>query len=178
MISEGRVSHTEPRILPEMERVEVGALLPGSEEPPLRVLRIDRTNGTRATSAVASEIRTLWLSPYRGEVVRVSIIEGRHTSSATLTFPESHAFSVGGSVEVDGEEFRVVGLRARGQTWKVPGDTFLAPEVTRVYARRNVRPPEGRSAWIRERVSPSSRASSISRSARSRSSPGPRMNRG
>ncbi|HEV2166981.1 MAG TPA: HVO_0476 family zinc finger protein, partial [Thermoplasmata archaeon] len=47
VISEGRVSHTEGRSLPEGVRIEVGSMLPGSEGPELRVLRIDRNDGTR-----------------------------------------------------------------------------------------------------------------------------------
>jgi uncharacterized Zn finger protein len=177
VISEGRSSSTQSLLLPKGSSIESGELLPGERDPPLRVLRIDRTDGVRVRSAEVRRVKTVWLTPYRGEVVRISIVEGRHTRSVTLIFPPTHSFSVGGSVEVEGRSLRVVGLRARGQTWKIPGDTFSAPEVARVYARRNVMPPEGRRDWIRDRGSPRSRASSISRSGRSRSSPGVRMNR-
>ncbi len=177
VISEGRQSRSEARQFPRGTRLEVDELVPGSSEPALRVLRIDRPDGSRVRSADVSEIGTVWLSPYRGEIVRISMIEGRHTRSVAMTYPPTESFSVGGEVRVEGRVLRIVGLRARGQTWKVPGDTFSASEVDRIYARRNVIPPAGRSAWSRDRGSASSRESSISRSARSRSGPGVRTNR-
>jgi uncharacterized Zn finger protein len=177
VLSEGRKSRSEPRPFPVGTRLEIGELVPGSSEPPLRVLRIDLPGGLRVRSADVSQIGTVWLTPYRGEIVRISMIEGRHTRSVTVTYPATESFSVGGEVRVEGRTMRIVGLRARGQTWKVPGDTFHASEVDRIYARRNAIPPAGRSAWSRERGRPSSRESSTSRPARSRSGPGVRTNR-
>lgn len=178
VVSQGRTSETGTLRLPRGTLLESGRFLPGERDPPLRLMRIDRTDGTRARTAPAELARTLWLTPHLGEAVRISVIEGEITRSITQLFPSSATFSVGASIHVEGRALRVVGLRARGQTWKVPGDTFSAAEVDRVYARRTVSPPAGRRAWIRDRASPSSRASSISRSARSRSAPGARTNRG
>ncbi len=172
VVSDGRTSRAERIRLSPTERVTQGSDLPGTAEPPLRVHRIDRPDGRRVSSALPNEIATLWLVPFRGDRVNVSIIEGRRTRTTKWTAEPGARLEVGGTLPIDGEGLRIVGLRARGRTWKVPGDAFPATEVDRIYARRNSMPPAGRSPWSRDRASPSSRARAISRSPRSRSSPG------
>ena len=178
VISEGSTSVAGTRELPSDERIAVGALLPESDGVPMKVLRVDRRDGGSSPSSPVAQIETLWLSPYRGERVSISLVEGRRTRSLRTVFPKGRSFSVGGSLRVEGRSVRIVALRARGRTWREAGDAFPSEEVDRIYARRIETPPAGRSPWIRVRESPSSRASSTSRSARSRSSPGTSTNRG
>ncbi len=177
VLSDGGRSRPERWPLPASERIAVGEERPSPDGSAWRVVRIDRSDGTRVSSARPEETGTVWLAPARAGTLPVSVLEGRRTRSVRWTPPDGTELAVGGSFELDGDTLRIVGLRARGATWKVPGDRFAAPEVARIYARRNVRPPEGSRGWSRARESPSSFASALSRSARSRSSPGPRRKR-
>jgi uncharacterized Zn finger protein len=171
VVSEGRTSTPGRRRLPEDSRVYVGAGIPGSE-PPVAVLRIDRKDGRRVQEAAATEIATLWVRVDRGAVVPVSIIEGRRTRAERLVVPPETVYEVGGPLRVEERSLTIVGLRARGETWRHPGARFRAEEVQRIYARRSVSPPEGSIDWSRSRDRPSSRESSTSASDRFRSSPG------
>jgi uncharacterized Zn finger protein len=172
--SEGARSEARTLRLPAGTRLAAGRPLPRPEESGDLVRRIDGPGGRALREAQVEEVATLWLSPDPGRSIAVSIVEGRTTRAVRWRSRPEEPVPVGGTLTIDGQELRVVGIRARGRTWKVPGDAFLPAEIVRVYARRTLSPPEGRSAWRRERESPSSRASSISRSARSRSSPGVR----
>jgi len=176
VVSEGRVSHRGIRRLPRSTRIEVGADVPETD-PPRTIHGIDLLDGRRVRSARLEDVRTIWVTINRGAVVPVSIIEGRRTRSVRMECPADRLLEVGGPLELEGLELRIVAVRAQGRTWKVPGDKFQASQVVRAYARRTLSPPAGSMPWRRERGSPSSRASSISRSARSRSSPGVRTNR-
>ena len=176
IFSDGPVSEAGRVTLPANAELEVGSTVPATV-PPVRVLRIDRKVGGPARSARADEIATLWVAPDRGAMVPVSIVEGRRTRSARLTMTPDRLLGVSGTIEVEGIPLVIVGLRARGRTWKEPGDEFHAREVDRVYARRQLIPPAGSSDWSRSRERPIVRESSTSRPARSRSSPGVRRTR-
>lgn len=171
ILSEGPRSARRTRSMAPDDLVEVGIRLPGVY-PPLRVLRIDRRDGSRPAAAVARAIATLWVARDDGAVVPVSFVEGRRTRSVRLSYDPTQRLEVGATLESEGRSYRIAGLRARGQTWRLEGDGFPAGEVDRVYAKRTLSPPAGNIAWSRDRGSPNLSASSISRSARVRSSPG------
>lgn len=169
--SDGPTSVRTPRLLPTSDSVVVGELLPG-RNPPAVVHKIDRIDGRSARSALAREIHTVWVTPDVGAVVKVSLVEGRRTTAAKLTFSPETVLAVGAKVEVLGHPWQIVALRANGDTWREPDDAFPARNVERIYARRTVMPPEGNNAWSRSLGSPASRANWLSRSRRSRSGPG------
>ncbi len=171
IVSDGKISVRSRVELPANVHVQVGSGIPGSEEP-FRVLRIDTRKGNRVRSALTNEIATLWAVRDVGAVVPVSIVEGRFTRTVRLVVPRETEFEVGGRSTVEGTPLRIVALRARGRTWRQPGDRFRALEVSRLYGRRTDIPPAGRSDWSSGRGMPSSRTSSSSRSERSRSGPG------
>ncbi len=174
--SDGPVSEQVRVELPQRLTLQTGQRLPGSAEP-WRILRIDRSDGRSVPRAEVSRIATVWTVPDRGTRIAVSIVEGRRTRPARLLSPPGTEFEVGGRVTVEGLRLEIAALRARGRTWHHPGARFSAREVERIYGRRIVRPPAGRSDWRTERERPSSFASSTSRAARSRSSPGRRRTR-
>lgn len=172
-----RSTSTRERVrLPAAARVAVGGLVPGSD-PSLKIRRIDLRSGTSAQSALAREVATLWVTVDEGLRVAVSILEGPRTRATRWSVEPDVVVSVGDEVEVDGVPIRVVALRAAGHTWRRFGDHFRAGELERLYGRRTVSPPAGRSDWSRGRGRPSSRTSSFSRSSRSRSGPGERRTR-
>lgn len=196
VVSEGERSRTTRIALAPSARLEVGGLLPDDAVPraggaergvaslpgsgpdaSFRIRRIDARSRAGAPEARAVEVETLWVAPDRAGSVAVSITGGARTRAARATVAPDVALVVGEPIEVEGRMLTIAGLRARGRTWRRPGDRFPAVEVQRVYARRTVIPPAGRSDWSRSREIPSSRASSTSRSERSRSGPGLRRNR-
>ncbi len=174
--SSGGESRRERIALDASTSLEVGAPFPGSD-PPVRVRRLDLRQGRSAKSAPAAAVATVWTVPVGPPRVKVSVRSGARTDATTWVAPEGTRIGVGDSVEVDGRTAEVVALRAFGRTWRKPGDRFAAEEVQRLYARRTVSPPAGRADWSQVRERPSSRASSTSRSSRSRSGPGVRRNR-
>jgi uncharacterized Zn finger protein len=176
IVSDGPVSIYGSRSLPARRRLQVGSRIPSSD-PPLRIHRIDRKDGSRVPEAPSDEIATLWASPDRGHIVPVSVQEGRATTSLRLALAPGSLVTVDEELVTDGGRLTVVALRARGRTWRRPRDGFPAGEIQRVYARRKERPPAGNSGWRRPRETSSARASSVSRAARSRSSPGVTRNR-
>lgn len=176
IVSEGPRSVRTRVRLPRRSRVQVGSRVPGSVEP-FRVHRIEIRSGKSAKQAVTDEVATLWVTPDTGSVVRVSVADGPRTWTARLTLPPHHELAVGEDLTVEDVAVRVAALRARGHTWRKEGDRFRAAEVERVYGRRKVIPPAGRSPWRSDRETPRSRASSRSTRSRSRSSPGERRTR-
>ena len=176
IVSDGERSTRETWAAPRDQRVEVGSELPGFRERVV-VRRIDPVAGPPVPSAVAGEVATVWATRDAGAVVRVSRIEGARTVPGRLVVPPETVFEVGGAFRFEQERLIVVALRARGHTWRRPGDRFRAADVQRVYARRTESPPAGSSPWRTGRVTPRSRTSSNSRADRSRSSPGVRRNR-
>ena len=176
IVSEGPVSQRRTVLVPRGRRLQVGSGVPGSTEP-LRILRIDRRSGEQVSAAISDEVTTLWVQRDLGPVVPVSIVEGRRTRSVRQTFRPEDRIAVGADLRVENDRLEVVAFRARGSNWRRPGDEAPAREVQRIYARRAVTPPAGRSDWRRGRGSPSSRASSISTSARPDSGPGVRTTR-
>ncbi len=158
------------------ERIAIGQEIPGVQ-PSLTVRRIVRTSGDSVPESRVAEIATVWAVPAEELGVRVSIVEGGRTRSARWIVPPGEVIAIGDRAAVEGVAFEVVALRAQGRTWRYPNVQFPAREVQRVYARRTVSPPAGRSDWRSGRGTPSSRTSSTSRSERYRSSPGVRRNR-
>lgn len=176
VVSVGGTSAHSRIELPAHVRVQVGSGVPGSGEP-LRVQRIDTRDGRRVRAAQAEEVLTLWAVREVGAIVPVSIIEREQTRAARLVVPRETPYEVGGRLTIEGTPLDIVALRAKGATWRRKGDRFLAGEVQRIYGRRTVSPPAGRSDWRRGRGRPSSFESSTSRAPRSRSSPGARRTR-
>jgi len=176
IVSDGPHSARRRVTLRRGARVLVGSGVPGSDEPML-VHRIETRSGTSRPEATAEEISTLWVTPNVGAVVPVSIVEGARTRAVRSTWPPETLLEVGALLNVGTTEVRIVGLRALGRTWRQPGDRFPAREVTRLYGRRTDIPPAGSRDWRSDRPIPRSRASSTSRSERSRSTPGMRSTR-
>lgn len=156
--------------------LRVGEALPG-RTPPVEIRRLERTDGRPAETAQAGELSAAWGTADRGAVIPVSEVVGQRTIPHRLVLEPDANLAVGSALEVDGLTLHIWGLRARSRTWQRPGDVFPARDVQRVYARRYRMPPAGSSDWSVPRGSPSSRASSTSRLARSRSSPGVKIRR-
>lgn len=176
IVSAGAVSERRRISLPRFRKIQVGTGVPEADEP-LIVHRIDGATGRPLSNAAAGEVATLWATRDVGAVVAVSIVEGRRTRPVRVHLPHGTVLRVGDELHVDGETVEIVGLRAKGNSWRRLGDGFSADEVDRVYSRRISSPPAGNSPWRRVRVSPSSRASSTSTRSRSRSTPGTRTTR-
>jgi len=176
IVSAGKTSVRSRVELPAHAQVHVGSGVPGSDEP-FRIRRIDTRDGDRVLAASTDEVETLWVVRDEGAVVPVSIVEGRFTRATRLIVPRETVFEVGGRLTADGTPLDIVGLRARGRTWRRPGDAFAAEEVQRIYGRRTDRPPAGNRDWSSGRGRPRSFESSTSRGPRSRSSPGVRRTR-
>jgi uncharacterized Zn finger protein len=169
--SSGPRSESASIELPAGTELEVHELAPGVL-PPARVRKIELANGRPVGAAPAEAVARLWLVDETGPRVPVSLIRGASTVSQLLEFRDDDRLAIGGTLQIDGDRWSVVALRARGRTFQRPGDEFPAAEVARVYARRTASPPGGSSDWSRFRDTPSSRASSDSVRPRSRSSPG------
>ncbi|MEM0129167.1 MAG: HVO_0476 family zinc finger protein [Thermoplasmata archaeon] len=153
--------------------LRVGEVLPGLR-PRAIVRAIERADRRRIPMARADAVATVWAEVDTGPVLRIAIVEGRTTRSARLPLPGGSEVEVGQRVRVGGVEIVLERIRARGHTHDRPGERFAIEEVERAYGRRIVIPPAGRRAWSAGRERPVSRASSRSRSGRSRSSPGER----
>ncbi len=171
ILSVGNQSERSRISLPTGEPVRVGSRLPGGPEP-FEVRRIDGRDGAPRAVARSEEIATVWVTRDVGAVVHVSIVEGRTTRTARLVTPADTPVEVGDRLSVEGVRIEIVALRARGRTWRRPGDRFAAREVQRLYGRRTESPPAGSRDWTRDRGRPRPSASSTSIRARSRSSPG------
>lgn len=176
IVSRGPASERRPLELDASEPVRVGESVAGVE-PKLLVRRIDRRDGTSPRSAVARDVSTIWAVEERPRLVRVAVLEGARSTTERVEARAGARWAVGDALRLPSGPVTVVALRARNRTWRRAGDAFPSEEVAVVYGRRTVSPPAGRSAWRRERETPRSRASSVSRVPRSRSSPGVRRNR-
>jgi len=172
VMSDGPRSTARRIHLPTGARVEVGGGIAGHDPPPVVVQRIETRAGTSVSSARPDEIATVWVTRNVGAVVPVSVVEGARTWTDRLTLPRTSRLGVGDALTVRGTALRIVGLRARGRTWRLPDDGFAAVEVQRVYARRADSPPAGRRPWSTVRDRPSSRTRETSTSGRSLSGPG------
>ncbi len=159
--------------LPPTSVLEVGSAIPDVSES-LRVTKIDARDGRAVGTARAGEVATVWAVRGDEAAVPVSIVQGARTVSRTVRVPPSARLAVGATLDVGDDRVAIVGLRARGRTWRREGDAFEAAEVQRVYGRRTLSPPAGSRDWRSDRERPRSRASSTSVAARSRSSPGVR----
>jgi uncharacterized Zn finger protein len=176
IVSSGGASERRVLELVASEPLRVGEPLAGGPEGSI-VRRIDRSAGGSANEALVREVRTVWISEERPPSLRVAVMDGARSTTERVVVDPKARLEVGGSLRTRFGEVAIVGLRARQRTWRRLGDAFPAGEVTVVYARRSVRPPAGSRPWRRDRETPSSRASSTSRSPRSRSSPGRSRNR-
>ncbi len=176
IVSRGASSERSRQRFPASTRIAVGAALPGSE-PALEVRKIESAQGRSVGAALVSETRTVWAVPESEPRLPVSIVEGSRTRSVRWPFDRDAFVGVGDRLVVDAQPLEVVAVRARGRTWRVLGDRFAVLEIQRIYGRRTVSPPAGRSDWRRVRGTPNSWTSSTSRAPRSRSSPGARSAR-
>lgn len=171
IVSDGRTSVRRTLALPPHVEIAVGAPVPAIDERSI-VRKIDGRSGRPLARAAASETATIWAVRDAGAVVKVSMIEGARTRTDRLVVDPGRRYQVGDPIRIGRAELTIVALRARGHTWRRPGDEFPAAEVERLYVRRTATPPAGSRAWRTERETPSSRARSTSTVARSRSSPG------
>jgi uncharacterized Zn finger protein len=176
VVSEGPRSTRRRVRLPALRRLQVGSGVPG-ESGRLRIRRIDTRAGESVASATTNETATIWVTSEGETAVPVSVVERARTRAVRWVVPSETQVAVGEEVEVDGSALTVVALRARGHTWRRPGDRFEANEVQRLYGRRREMPPAGSNDSRRVRVRASSAASSASRALRSRSGPGTRTAR-
>jgi uncharacterized Zn finger protein len=171
ILSDGPRSSRSRLTLPSDRRLQVGSGVPGSSEPVV-IHKIEGRDGGTVPTARVREIATVWAVRDTGPMVPYSLVEGRVTRSGLLSISPDALLEVGARVRLPTTPATIVGLRARDHTWRREGDRFPAREVQRLYARRTVSPPAGRSDWRSERETSSSRASETSMAARSRSSPG------
>jgi uncharacterized Zn finger protein len=171
VLSDGRASTRSELALPADTVLTLGERLP-SAPAPWRIQRLEGPNGRSLPTGTVRTITTAWVVVDRGAQIPVSLIEGRRTVPLRYATPPDRELGVGDAIEVEGRALTIVALRAQGQTWRRFGDRFAAGAIVRLYTRRTVSPPAGRSDWSRERESPTSRARAISTSARARSSPG------
>jgi uncharacterized Zn finger protein len=176
IVSDGVRSTRERLALPGATVVTLHERLPDVERP-LLVRKIDRADGRSVRTGRARDISTVWTVPDLGAMIPISIVEGRRTRSTRQQFSPELEMEVGDALRVEWETMSISALRARGHTFRKPGERFPASEVSRIYARRTVSPPEGSIPWSRSRFIPRARASSTSRSARSFSSPGDKRKR-
>jgi len=174
--SDGDKSTRAVARIPRDRRLLVGSGVLGAEGGD-RIVRIDTQGGVSVADARSPEIRTIWATPDDGARVSISVLEGAMTQSRRVRLPPGEVIAVGSRMTLEDGAIHVHALRARGRTWRKPGDRFPARDIQRVYGRRIVRPPAGSKPWIRVRRRPRSRASSFSRSPRSRSGPGVRRKR-
>jgi uncharacterized Zn finger protein len=161
---------------PRHRRLLVGSGLP-AQDPTFKIRRIDLHSGHRASDARTEEIATLWVTRDPVPSVKVSIVIGRLTRTTRLPYAPGTRYEVGTSVVVENRPLWIAAVRARGHTWRIPGDVFPAEEVERLYVRRTEMPPAGSRDWSSERVTPRVDARERSTVARSRSSPGRRTAR-
>jgi len=176
VVSSGPTSRRSRREFEPSELLRVGDRWAGPG-PAVRVSKIDRRDGSTVSAAAARDVQTVWAVTEGPQLIRIAVLEGARSTTERLAAEPGLRLGVGDTLRLAGGLVTIVALRARGHTWRRPGDMFPAEEVGVVYGRRMERPPAGRSAWRRERGTESSRASSTSRSARSRSLPGVRRNR-
>jgi uncharacterized Zn finger protein len=171
IVSDGPRSERKRVTLPSDRKVQLGTGLPESDDP-LEIHKIEDRTGRPISVGRVRDVRTVWAVRKSDSTVLYSLIEGRHTQSGRIKLEPGSMLEVGATMRLPTTVVTIVGLRARGQTWRQAGDRFPVEEVQRIYTRRGERPPAGSNDWSTERERPRSRASSTSRVARSRSSPG------
>ena len=176
IVSRGAESERTTVRMPASQELRVGSPVSATDVP-LTVRKLEAVEGGPVPHGRAVSIRTVWAVPASEHRLRVSILEGPRTRPVEAIVDPATIVTVGEDFLLAEGSIRVLALRAQGRTWKLSGDRFPARVVQRVYGRRIETPPAGRSDWRSERETPRSRASSTSRPARSRSSPGVRRNR-
>jgi len=125
IVSAGPTSESARVSLPRFRKLQVGTGVPESETP-LIIHRIEDRNGRSLSTAPAVQIATIWATRDEGAVVPVSIVEGRRTHASRLPMPHGTVLRVGDELRVDEQTVEIVGLRARGHTWRRFGDQFSA----------------------------------------------------
>jgi len=173
IVSDGPRSERKRITLPADRKLQLGTGVPESSEP-LEIHKLEDRAGKPLSVGRVRDVHTVWTVRKSGPNVLYSLVEGRRTQAGRLPIAPGTMLEVGSTIQLPTTVATIVGLRARSQTWRQPGDRFAAEEVQRVYARRGERPPAGSSDWSNDRDTPRSFASSTSRAARSRSSPGDR----
>ncbi len=171
IVSDGPRSERKRIALPADRKLQLGTGVPEFPEP-LEIHKIEDRAGKPVSVGRVREVHTVWAVKKSGPAVKYSLVEGRRTQAGHLALAPGTMLEVGATIHLPTGVATIVGLRARNQTWRQAGDRFAVEEVQRLYARRGVMPPAGSSDWSNERETPSSWASSTSRGARSRSSPG------
>lgn len=176
IVSEGPRSERHRVTLPADRKVQVGTGVPDSSEP-LVIHKIEDHQGRPVSTGRIRDVGTIWAVRDTGPFVQYSLIQGRITRAGRLPMAPDAMLEVGSTIRLPTASATIVGLRARNHTWRRDGDRFPAGEVQRLYARRTERPPAGRIDWSTDRETSRSRASSASKAARFRSSPGARRAR-
>lgn len=172
VVSDGARSERRTTELEPGATLRIGDTV-SSAGTPLRITRLEAKAGVRVRGELpARDLLRIWGSRQVEPMVRVALVEGRRSRTIKVPVSGLPRLEVGATFRLGEASLVVSALRARGRTWRRPGDGFPAEEVSVLYARRIDRPPAGRSRWSTERETPSSRTSSSSRSPRSRSSPG------
>lgn len=141
---------TEARIeIPPEEDLEVGdEFLVDTEAAILtaRITSIELTTGERVDEATVTDIKTLWTRAVGNVSVNLTLHpkDGRHdeTRSVKIQVPGDEQFIVGQKNEYGGEEFTVERILVREDAtgydregYDYDGDSALAKDVKRVYAR-------------------------------------------
>lgn len=173
VVSEGATSSRHLLRLPSDRRLQVGSAVPGRDH---WIRKIEDRARRSVPEAPARDVATLWVTPGGAARVPLAIVEGRRTRSGFLDLPPEATLVVGETVTFEGRTYAIRALRSLGRTVHGPGASAPARLVTRLYAGATVSPPGGSSDWSRDRETEADRASSTSRSARSRSSPGEMRN--
>lgn len=141
---------TESRVdIPPGESLETGdEFLVETDEAILtaRITSLELTSGDRVEEATAEDVRTLWTRAVGNVAVNLTLHpkEGvpEESRSVKIQVPGDETFVVGDTHEYGGEEFTVERIMVREdatdydrESYDFQGDTVLAKDVKRVYAR-------------------------------------------
>jgi uncharacterized Zn finger protein len=149
VVSQGGES-IEARIdVPPAERLVVGdEFLVETDEAILtaRVTSLEKTDGARADGADAADVRTVWTRAVGNVSVDLTLHpkegSGEESRSVRIQVPGDEEFVVGTTHEYGGEEFTVERILVREDAtdyeradYERPGDSVLAKDIKRLYAR-------------------------------------------
>ncbi|MFQ3319796.1 MAG: putative Zn finger protein [Natronomonas sp.] len=123
-----------------------------------RITSIELANGGRTDSAQATDVKTLWTRGVGNVAVNLTLHpkDGGHeeTRSVKIQMPGDEEFVVGQSHEYGGEEFTVERILVRDDAtdydregYDFGGDSALAKDLKRVYARDENSRSRAWSAW-------------------------------
>jgi len=156
VVSQDGESFTATVDVPEGEQLAVGEefLLETQEAiMTVRITRLELDEGGRADDAPVEDVETIWSRAVGNVSVDLTLHPkgGAHdeTRSVTVQVPGDYEFVVGETEELGGEEFAVEGIHLRDDAHgydmaklDYDGDTAIAKDVNRVYAR-----DQSSSAW-------------------------------